>query len=118
VIIIKKIVNPLLLLPLLSLRLLGLVAVLASQPFSRATLVLWEVTKLGPVPLEFPVIIDYVSLVFSITVVLITGAVLVFSGNYMAEEKYYSRFHFLVIRFVGSILVLIFSPSLISLLMG
>ncbi len=81
----------------------------------RVSIVLLPV---GAVPLEFPILVDSWSLTFASTVLAITRAVIIFSKNYMAAEKFYLRFHLLVISFVGSILLLIFRPRIIALLIG
>jgi len=36
----------------------------------------------------------------------------------MANEKHFVRFHLLVLRFIGSIVLLIISPNLIRILLG
>ena len=41
-----------------------------------------------------------------------------FSQSYIAEEKYFSRFHWLVFLFVARILTLIYSPNIISIILG
>lgn len=41
-----------------------------------------------------------------------------FSGQYMRQEKFSARFHGLVFLFIGSMLLLIFSPHLVFLLLG
>ena len=63
-------------------------------------------------------VLDSLSLPFAAAVLLISSAVIAFSYSYMAAEKFYLRFHFLVFLFIVSMLSLIFSPHLITLLLG
>ena len=68
--------------------------------------------------LEMPILLDPVSLRFIAAVSLISYAVMLFSKTYMKIEVHYSRFHFLVVTFILSILLLILSPNVFSLLLG
>ena len=63
-------------------------------------------------------ILDMVSLLFLITVILISIAVIFFRTRYIANEKFFSRFLFLVLSFVCRILLLILSPNRIRILLG
>ena len=77
-----------------------------------------ELGSVGNLPLELPFIFDLPAVVFAVTVSLIRSAVFIFSSNYILGEKYFTRFHTLVLLFIGSIFMLIFSPSVISVLLG
>ncbi len=77
-----------------------------------------ELFRLGSVQFNLPILLDYTSIVFLITVSVIAGSVIVFSLDYMAQEKFFLRFHLLVALFVGSIFLLILSPNLVSILLG
>ncbi len=81
-------------------------------------LFLWELCFPAATPIEFPVFFDSTSLLFIATVAVISRAVLIFSIDYMAAEKFFSRFHILVATFIFSILLLILRPNLISILIG
>ena len=63
-------------------------------------------------------ILDLVSVLFLITVTLISISVIFFRTRYMANEKFFSRFLFLVLSFVCRILLLILSPNSIRILLG
>ena len=67
---------------------------------------------------EVPGLVDVTGTLFLFTVLIITTAVLLFSQAYMANEKFFLRFHLLVGLFVLSIILLILSPNLVSLLLG
>lgn len=62
--------------------------------------------------------LDQFSLLFICSVSAVTGAVILFSSSYMAQEKFFIRFHLLIIVFVISIFLLILRPNLISLILG
>nr|YP_002038860.1 NADH dehydrogenase subunit 5 [Sinonovacula constricta]ACF41612.1 NADH dehydrogenase subunit 5 [Sinonovacula constricta]AEV94317.1 NADH dehydrogenase subunit 5 [Sinonovacula constricta] len=66
----------------------------------------------------FPVIIDWVSIIVSLIVVLVSASVMMFSSFYMSEETYLSRFTWLVMLFVVSMIFLIFIPNLVGLMIG
>ena len=63
-------------------------------------------------------ILDLVSVLFLITVTLISMSVIFFRTRYMANEKFFSRFLFLVLSFVCRILLLILRPNSIRILLG
>ena len=63
-------------------------------------------------------ILDLVSVLFLITVTLISISVIFFRTRYMANEKFFSRFLFLVLSFVCRILLLILRPNSVRILLG
>nr|ALO76432.1 NADH deshydrogenase subunit 5 [Laccoptera ruginosa] len=63
-------------------------------------------------------LIDWVSLIFSSFVILICSSVLIYSYEYMLMEKNINRFVNLVLLFLFSMVFLIYSPNLISILLG
>lgn len=67
---------------------------------------------------NFIILLDYFSLLFLWTVLLISSRVFLFRSSYIGAEKFYNRFHFLLFSFVFSIIILILSPNLISILLG
>ena len=81
-------------------------------------LVVFNILNWDILSLEFPVLLDKISLFFLFTVRLIGSHVYAFSFSYMRMEKYSVRFHILVARFVVSIYLLILSPHLVSVLVG
>ena len=66
----------------------------------------------------FPILIDWVSICVSLIVVLVSASVMIFSSFYIREETYLSRFTWLVMLFVVSIIFLIFIPNLVGLIIG
>lgn len=47
-----------------------------------------------------------------------SGRVIIFRTSYMRREIYFGRFICLVLRFIASIFLLVFSPNIIRLLLG
>nr|UPX88918.1 NADH dehydrogenase subunit 5 [Xylophaga oregona]UPX88930.1 NADH dehydrogenase subunit 5 [Xylophaga oregona] len=66
----------------------------------------------------FPVMFDWCTLTFSITVLLISGSVMLFCCFYMSHEVFIKRFIFLVLAFVLFMQVLIIMPSMFVMMMG
>nr|YP_011014074.1 NADH dehydrogenase subunit 5 [Unio terminalis]WQA10155.1 NADH dehydrogenase subunit 5 [Unio terminalis] len=85
---------------------------------SQSYMVEWQILSMCGVDWSLPVIIDYISLVFSCFVCLISGSVSLFSVSYMDGEIFMRRFMLLIMAFVGSMNLLIFIPSLITILLG
>nr|BAB62770.1 NADH dehydrogenase subunit 5 [Pronodularia japanensis] len=81
-------------------------------------LIEWQFFFLCGVDWTLPIIVDYTSVVFSCFVCLISGSVSLFSVSYMDGEIFIRRFMLLIMGFVGSMNLLIFVPSLITVLLG
>ena len=64
------------------------------------------------------ILLDTISTLFISTVVLISGCVFIYSSSYILIDRVNNRFAILVIIFVISIALLIFSPRIIRLLLG
>lgn len=58
------------------------------------------------------------SLLFLLAVLIISSSVTLFRYSYIENEKFFSRFHWLIFVFVFSILILICSQNFITLLFG
>lgn len=67
---------------------------------------------------NFPLVLDSVSLSFRGVVCFISAWVVVYRGFYMSHEVYLRRFLFLVFLFVVAINLLIFSPRMLTLMVG
>nr|ARK38484.1 NADH dehydrogenase subunit 5 [Lanceolaria gladiola] len=78
----------------------------------------WQLLSECSTDWTFPVIVDYTSIIFSCFVCLISGSVSLFSVSYMDGEVFMGRFMLLIMAFVGSMNLLIFIPSLITILLG
>lgn len=77
-----------------------------------------ELFRLSRIPFSFILIIDKIRVSFSIVVTLISGRVFFFSNKYIEEDPFCNRFIWILLRFVVSINLLIFSGSIFFLLLG
>lgn len=84
----------------------------------KRLLVEWEVINLNSCRIIMSLIVDPTSLVFSSFVLIISSIVLYYRGGYIREDKRLNRFIYLVLGFVTSILLMIFSPNIIRILLG
>nr|ALO77633.1 NADH deshydrogenase subunit 5 [Galerucinae sp. 846596] len=66
----------------------------------------------------FVVLLDWMSLMFMSFVLFISSMVVYYSEEYMEGDLFKSRFIYLVMMFVFSMMLLIISPNLISILLG
>nr|YP_010500027.1 NADH dehydrogenase subunit 5 [Adiscus speciosus]UWV18191.1 NADH dehydrogenase subunit 5 [Adiscus speciosus] len=64
------------------------------------------------------VLLDWMSLLFISFVAFISGAVILYSREYMGDDLRINRFIMLIVLFVLSMILLIISPNLISILLG
>lgn len=83
-----------------------------------AIIIVWEVVKVYSYSIEFPIFLDKIAVLFLFRVRVISLRVCIFAVSYMSEEKFFSRFYFLVFRFIFSIILLIVSPNIVSLILG
>lgn len=67
---------------------------------------------------RFYLLIDTIRLIFFLTVLLIRIRVMIFSSEYILGEKTYMGFHILVLVFIIRIVFLIFSPNILSGMLG
>lgn len=86
--------------------------------FSYSLYFRWNVFSWGASDINIIFLLDWVSIIFLSFVLFISGRVFYYSGEYIEGEINLSRFIFLLAGFVGSIGLLIFSPNLISILLG
>lgn len=68
--------------------------------------------------IRFVIILDIIRAMFIICVRIIRISVLKFRQSYIINDRYFMRFHLLLIIFVSSIYLLILSPNLVSILLG
>nr|YP_009649176.1 NADH dehydrogenase subunit 5 [Ovalipes punctatus]QDA22801.1 NADH dehydrogenase subunit 5 [Ovalipes punctatus] len=95
----------------------GVVAVLKLK-MEVMSVVEWELMSLSSSSIVFTLVFDWVSLLFMSFVFAISSSVLFYSGSYMLGDKTYNRFMYLVLAFVISMAMMVFSPNLISILLG
>nr|YP_011014035.1 NADH dehydrogenase subunit 5 [Unio gontierii]WQA10116.1 NADH dehydrogenase subunit 5 [Unio gontierii] len=98
--------------------LLGVFAISMIGSMGQSYMVEWQILSMCSVDWSLPIIFDYISVIFSCFVCLISGSVSLFSVSYMEGEVFMRRFMLLIMAFVGSMNLLIFIPSLITILLG
>lgn len=85
---------------------------------SKSYLLELTLFSFNSIHLSFPIVFDFMSLLFISTVLLISANVLNFSNLYIEDEVFISRFTHLVILLIGSIAALILIPHITALLLG
>nr|YP_009236789.1 NADH dehydrogenase subunit 5 [Telchinia lycoa]AMJ17247.1 NADH dehydrogenase subunit 5 [Telchinia lycoa] len=78
----------------------------------------WEIISLNSMSVVMTILLDWMSLLFMMFVSLISSSVIYYSSSYMSSELNLSRFIYLVLMFVFSMMLLIISPNMISILLG
>nr|ASY97913.1 NADH dehydrogenase subunit 5 [Pseudocreobotra wahlbergii] len=78
----------------------------------------WEVISFSSSSIVMTLLLDWMSLLFTSFVLLISSLVILYSEDYMLGDVTLNRFIFLVLMFVLSMIFLIISPNLISILLG
>nr|YP_010546397.1 NADH dehydrogenase subunit 5 [Nerita plicata]UYI29913.1 NADH dehydrogenase subunit 5 [Nerita plicata] len=85
---------------------------------NKIILLEWEILSNSSYSITFPFIFDPISVSFSCVVCLISACVMFFTSSYMSADPFLTRFVWLVMLFVLSMNILVFVPSIISLLLG
>nr|QGT34992.1 NADH dehydrogenase subunit 5 [Orthonychiurus folsomi] len=78
----------------------------------------WELFSFNSVNILMLIIVDWMSLSFSGLVLMISSVVMLYMTDYMSGDLNYVRFTWMVYLFVLSMFLLIFSPNMISILLG
>nr|YP_010429310.1 NADH dehydrogenase subunit 5 [Glossodoris acosti]USQ67489.1 NADH dehydrogenase subunit 5 [Glossodoris acosti] len=86
--------------------------------FNETTIMEVELFNLSSSSFSLMLILDKISISFSMVVTLISGSVFMFSHKYMEEDPFSSRFIWILLSFVISMNFLIFSGSIFFLLLG
>lgn len=90
---------------------------LISKTNSR-TYIQINLIQTGLINFEVPLLFDLYSQIFLITVSLISFRVILFSYSYIFYEKFFWRFHALLVTFILRIFLLIIRPHAVSILIG
>ena len=102
---------------LLSLRVRAFLLTRALSQSNHTYYTSWELICWGE-RVSFPLLIDSYRRGFVFTVSAIAGRIYAFSLGYIGAEKFFLRFHLLVLSFVASIMLLILSPNLVRVFLG
>nr|YP_007889834.1 NADH dehydrogenase subunit 5 [Paphnutius ruficeps]AEG64529.1 NADH dehydrogenase subunit 5 [Paphnutius ruficeps] len=78
----------------------------------------WSIMNLNSVYICMSIILDWMSLIFMSFVLIISSFVIFYSKEYMDTDINKTRFFYLVLMFVLSMMLLIISPNLVSILLG
>nr|ARH54826.1 NADH dehydrogenase subunit 5 [Trigonopterus sp. 6 AH-2016] len=86
----------------------------------KNSIVLVEINflSLNSLGIEFSILVDWVSLMFSSFVLYISSLIVSYSMEYMGEDKSMKRFLYLMVLFVLSMLMVIMSTNLVCVLLG
>nr|YP_010121336.1 NADH dehydrogenase subunit 5 [Ceratodoris hiroi]QRC77951.1 NADH dehydrogenase subunit 5 [Ceratodoris hiroi] len=85
---------------------------------NETTIVELNLFDLSSSSFSFMLIFDKISISFSMIVTLISGSVFMFAHKYMEEDPFSGRFIWILLSFVVSMNLLIFSGSIFFLLLG
>nr|UEE83306.1 NADH dehydrogenase subunit 5 [Petalocephala gongshanensis] len=87
--------------------------------FNKSTMMEWELMKVNSTEIYFMMLIDWMSMLFMSTVMMISSMILIYSGEYMGNNKNeLKRFIMLINLFILSMMMMIISPSMISIMLG
>nr|YP_010564852.1 NADH dehydrogenase subunit 5 [Colossendeis robusta]UZA61255.1 NADH dehydrogenase subunit 5 [Colossendeis robusta] len=78
----------------------------------------WSIIKIMAMDIKIILMIDFYSLFFSFIVMYISSSIILFSEYYMEGIKMMNRFIILMLLFVMSMIMLIYSSNMIFLLLG
>nr|QXE46437.1 NADH dehydrogenase subunit 5 [Cephalcia infumata] len=78
----------------------------------------WELLSLNSSHMIMIIMMDWMSLLFMSFVLFISSMVILYSEDYMMNDKFINRFIMLILMFILSMMLVIISPNLISILMG
>nr|AXI98760.1 NADH dehydrogenase subunit 5 [Pseudoniphargus sp. 2-Andalusia] len=89
-----------------------------SMFYNKSIFLEWEVFYYSSSSFVMSLIFDWMSFMFLGAVSFISGCIMKYSYYYMEGEVNFLRFVIILLLFVGSMMIVIISPNLISLLLG
>nr|QVT11026.1 NADH dehydrogenase subunit 5 [Muscidifurax sinesensilla] len=78
----------------------------------------WNIFIINSCSMNMFIYLDWMTLMFMFTVLLISSMIMFYCIEYMNHDKYYIRFYYLILLFIFSMLLLIISPNMVSMLIG
>nr|YP_010507253.1 NADH dehydrogenase subunit 5 [Xenos yangi]QPP04705.1 NADH dehydrogenase subunit 5 [Xenos cf. moutoni RZ-2020]UXG18682.1 NADH dehydrogenase subunit 5 [Xenos yangi] len=78
----------------------------------------WEIFMSNSLDFGFIMILDWMSMVFLFILFIISLSVIIYSKEYMYDDKFNNRFIILIMLFILSMVFLIISPNFIMVLLG
>nr|YP_009470629.1 NADH dehydrogenase subunit 5 [Mycopsylla proxima]AVF97051.1 NADH dehydrogenase subunit 5 [Mycopsylla proxima] len=89
---------------------------LSSYMYMNCILLELNLMMINSVNFMFILLVDWVSLIFSFLVLFISLMIIIYSKDYLGEEC--NRFLFLMLLFVLFMLIMIYSPSILGVILG
>nr|YP_010934888.1 NADH dehydrogenase subunit 5 [Blastothrix speciosa]WKV28879.1 NADH dehydrogenase subunit 5 [Blastothrix speciosa] len=78
----------------------------------------WNLMFLNSMNLNMLIFLDWMTLIFIFTVLLISSMIMFYCCEYMHMDNYQNRFFFLVTFFIFSMVLMIISPNMVSIILG
>ncbi|UAT98635.1 NADH dehydrogenase subunit 5 (mitochondrion) [Muscidifurax raptorellus] len=78
----------------------------------------WNIFIINSNNLNMLIYLDWMSMIFIFTVLLISSMIMLYCVEYMNHDNYNIRFFYLIFLFIMSMLFMIISPNIISMLIG
>ena len=86
--------------------------------FNCKMIIIWDLIVINSYSISFPILLDSTSLIFTSLVAFITANVLIFGFEYIRGEDRLIRFWLLLVGFVVSIFLVIFTPNFFTIIIG
>nr|QXU65017.1 NADH dehydrogenase subunit 5 [Homalotylus mirabilis] len=78
----------------------------------------WLLFSINSVYVSMLIYLDWISLLFMFLVFLISSMIMFYCCEYMSHDNYNLRFFYLVFFFIMSMILMILSPSMVSIILG
>nr|QVT11013.1 NADH dehydrogenase subunit 5 [Muscidifurax similadanacus] len=78
----------------------------------------WNIFIINSNMMNMFIYLDWMSMMFMFTVLLISSMIMFYCNEYMNHDNYNIRFYYLILLFILSMLLMIISPNLMSMLIG
>nr|QSS48569.1 NADH dehydrogenase subunit 5 [Kradibia gibbosae] len=78
----------------------------------------WNIFIINSLMINMFIYIDWMSMMFMFIVMIISSMIMLYCSEYMNHDNYNLRFFYLVFFFIMSMMLMIFSPNLVSILIG
>nr|AWV83777.1 NADH dehydrogenase subunit 5 [Okanagana oregona] len=86
--------------------------------YDYSFMVEWNVLSMNSCNMSMTLILDFMSTMFLSVVTFISSMVILYSSEYMSNDKTINRFIYIIMMFVVSMMMLIISPNMISIIVG
>nr|AYE84595.1 NADH dehydrogenase subunit 5 [Encarsia obtusiclava] len=86
--------------------------------FKFSLFIQWDIYSFNSLNLVMYIYIDWMTLIFIFTVMLISSMIMFYCVEYMSHDLNFKRFFFLVFLFILSMIFMIISPNCMSILLG